>query len=59
MTQGTETLLELADQLEESAGNVRASCHLGEAARRMELAVSVVRRFAEFEPDLEVKKGEN
>lgn len=56
---GTESLLLLADELEQSAEHVQGGYHLGQAAERMERAAKAIRRLAPLEPDLQVEQGEN
>lgn len=56
---GTESLLLLADELDQSAEYVQGGYHLGQAAERMERAAKAIRRLAPLEPDLQVEQGEN
>lgn len=56
---GTESLLLLADELEQSAEHVRGGYHLRQAAERIERAAKAIRRLAPLEPDLQVEQGEN
>lgn len=57
--QGTESLIELAADLRETAPNVRDAFQLGRGAKLMERAADAIERLAVFEPDIDVVAGEN
>ena len=59
MNEGTDSLLLLADELEQSVEHVRGGYHLRQAAERIERAAKAIRRLAPLEPDLQVEQGEN
>lgn len=55
--QGTESLIELAADLRETAPNVRDAFSLGRGAKLMERAADAIERLAVHEPDIEVING--
>ncbi len=57
--QGTQALLDLAKDLRETAPKVRDVCDLRKGAKLMETAAEALQRLAEYEPDIEVRQGEN
>lgn len=57
--QGTESLLDLAADLRETAPHVRNVFQLGRGALLMEKAADALERLAELEPDIDVAPGEN
>ena len=59
MNQGTESLLDLAADLRESAPKVRSAFRLGYSAALMERAADAIERLAELDPDIDSELGEN
>lgn len=57
--QGTESLLELAAELEEVATNVEGFFNHKRAAALMRKTAGVVRRLAPLDPEIEVVLGEH
>lgn len=57
--QGTESLLELADELEEVAPHVEEFYDHKRAAKLMIKTAGVVRRIAPLDPEIEVILGEH
>lgn len=57
--QGTESLLDLAAELQETAQHVRECYDLGRGCKLMQRAAEVIERLAHLDPDIEVEHGEN
>jgi len=57
--QGTESLTELADELDAVAPNVEAWFDHTRAATLMRKAATEIRRLAPLDPDIDVAPGEN
>lgn len=57
--QGTESLLNLADELEAVAPNIEAWFDHKRAAALMRKASTEIRRLAPLDPDIDVAPGEN
>ncbi len=58
-TQGTTSLLALADELKEVAPHVEQVFDLKRGAALMQKAASVLERLAPLDPDIDVAPGEN
>lgn len=56
---GTESLIELADELEAVAPNIEAWFDHKRAAALMRKAATEIRRLAPLDPDIDVAPGEN
>lgn len=59
MSQGTESIMALADDLEATAPHVREAYDLRRGSQLMQRAAEALRRLAPLEPDIEVREGEN
>lgn len=57
--QGTESLIELADELDAVAPNIEEWFDHTRAAALMRKAAKEIRRLAPLDPDIDVAPGEN